>query len=407
MMPEGVERRLRAHVASVLASSHVPSTERDDLAEELYGHLVERWQSLVAGGDDPMEATRNAIRGFGGAERIGQDLTRTYRGRFWASTIGVLLPGGWVAGRPPSVSLLLVLACGMAAVLALQSGWYFVNRPPIHALLSGGGSLIAAAAVLITALGLLRARRWAVTVAVAGSSALALAAVSSFHERTFSVSGALAAIALVCVAIERTTLMRWVTPGRVPRRATALVLAMIVAAPAGAVAASAVDDPTQATAADLDLRLDVHCDTVDSERLGIPVHEWRVAVSWSWQRTSLLPGGIAGHVAAQAGYTDALMLRHPGEEWTLQETIPPVEARSTASVGWQGAGSPSQDVRPTDFVSAVIDYAIRSTATQPGTTYRASWVMQGQRRTSGWPATAEVWYVHGDQWHKTVWAGCG
>ena len=62
MIPLGVDERLRAHVASVLATAHVPRAERDDLGEELYGHLVEHWQALVDEGLDPW---RRRIARFG------------------------------------------------------------------------------------------------------------------------------------------------------------------------------------------------------------------------------------------------------------------------------------------------------------------------------------------------------
>lgn len=101
----GAHARLAQHVDAVLTASSVPARDRDDLAEKLLGHLVERCDHLVEEGLDPIAAADRAIAEFGTASRIGSDLTGAYRGRVWASTIGPLLPARAQPGRPLAITL--------------------------------------------------------------------------------------------------------------------------------------------------------------------------------------------------------------------------------------------------------------------------------------------------------------
>jgi len=124
----GSESHLRAHVEATLVSARVPRQVRDDLAEELYGHL---WTPLARrpswSGLDEQAAAESAIRSFGSAQRLGVEMTAAYHSRLYASTIGVLLPA--VAGsadRPAGLgrlqALLLVPILGTVAVAAGELG---------------------------------------------------------------------------------------------------------------------------------------------------------------------------------------------------------------------------------------------------------------------------------------------
>ena len=85
MIPQ-IEQALRAHVGAIVDRARVPPAARDDLAEELFGHLVERWRAHVADGLAEDEAAQTAIAEFGSAGSLGREFGRTYHSRMWAST---------------------------------------------------------------------------------------------------------------------------------------------------------------------------------------------------------------------------------------------------------------------------------------------------------------------------------
>ena len=98
------ETNLRAHIADILAAGGIPGTVRDDLAEELYGHLVERVVALRAEGISEADAVARAIADFGGVDQLSGDLRSVYHSRLWASTIGVLLPAMAAPDHRPGVA---------------------------------------------------------------------------------------------------------------------------------------------------------------------------------------------------------------------------------------------------------------------------------------------------------------
>ena len=115
--------RLRVYVASILAGSSVPAADREDIAEELYGHLWQRWRDALDAGASAAEAVETAIRSFGEAGRLGHEMTGAYHSRLYATTIGALLP----AVAPPPGKLWgyrrLRLLLALAAVVELVLGW--------------------------------------------------------------------------------------------------------------------------------------------------------------------------------------------------------------------------------------------------------------------------------------------
>jgi hypothetical protein len=125
--------RLRVYVASILAGSSVPAADREDIAEELYGHLWQRWRDALDAGASAAEAVETAIRSFGEAGRLGHEMTGAYHSRLYATTIGALLP----AVAPPPGKLWgyrrLRLLLALAAVVELVLGWIgvWMLRPAI------------------------------------------------------------------------------------------------------------------------------------------------------------------------------------------------------------------------------------------------------------------------------------
>ena len=123
---DAVQARLYAHVESILNGAAFRRRDRDDLAEELYGHLWQRWQDALASGLDEEAAADQAIRSFGEPARLGRDVTLAYHSRLYASTVGVLVPTVADAkGKPRGYWLIYflvfttfwVMAYGQAAAL--------------------------------------------------------------------------------------------------------------------------------------------------------------------------------------------------------------------------------------------------------------------------------------------------
>ncbi len=85
---DATQARLYAHVESILNGAAFRRRDRDDLAEELYGHLWQRWQDALASGLGEEAAADQAIRSFGGPASLSRDVTLAYHSRLYASTIG-------------------------------------------------------------------------------------------------------------------------------------------------------------------------------------------------------------------------------------------------------------------------------------------------------------------------------
>ena len=172
MIPPRTREKLAAHVDAVLARASIPTSEREEVAEELLGHLTHRCETYIAAGVDPDAAAHRAVGDFGSAARIGHDFTRAYRGRFWASTIGPLVPERARSGRPLAITLFAVQAFALSALYVGIAGWALVNHSPLHAVVLGIGGALVSGALLLVGFALLQAQRWAVVVAVLGSALL-------------------------------------------------------------------------------------------------------------------------------------------------------------------------------------------------------------------------------------------
>lgn len=305
MIPEGVERRLRGHVDRVLRAAHVPAPEREGLAEELFGHLVERWQALTAEGLDEATATERAIRDFGRADRIARDLTRTFRGRYWASTIGVLLPASTPRGPQPRIAWWLGASLRFYGIFAaLGTIGIAATATPVRAVITVGFGIAATAIMFLAAAALGRRQRWALDVAVVvnvigiGYGLWTMATTPGLVSLNVIASGLL----LLLAVSERERLGRWVRRSR--PISTALSVAILVTIVGGSASAAMIDrlpDPTQAGSDDLHLTASMTC------RDEVP-RGGTVSVELRWDRLDTLPGGIG----RMNGYGDMLVLEtHP------------------------------------------------------------------------------------------------
>ena len=296
------ESRLRAHVEATLVSARVPRQVRDDLAEELYGHLWTRWQEAIGSGLDEQAAAESAIRSFGSAQRLSVEMTAAYHSRLYASTIGVLLPA--VAGsadRPAGLgrlqALLLIPILGTVAIAAGELG----SLTPGRAALALVGIAAAVSMSLASFLALARGQRWALRYAqillfLALAFAVDTLVTTPANMYQLPIAGLLG---LYCLGPALgADMKKWTAASRPLGKLLGPLVALTVAA--GLIlpfAAPILPDPTQVGPRDLDLRLSVAC-TRDA---GGYVTALDVTTEFRWDRLDLLPSGIKGGLKTLAG----------------------------------------------------------------------------------------------------------
>ena len=168
------ESRLRAHVQAILERASVPPEHRDDLAEELYGHLWQRWQDAAKsagpaadGSDGAENSVEAAIRSFGDPGSLGRDFTRAFHSRMYAGTIGALLPAVADLGDEAPDAVMLRLFFGSLLVQDIVLAFVALRTLTPFRLGVTLASLVLSAVVVVLALGALaRAQRWAVRLAL-------------------------------------------------------------------------------------------------------------------------------------------------------------------------------------------------------------------------------------------------
>jgi hypothetical protein len=288
------ELRLRAHVDSILAGSSVPFADREDIAEELYGHLWLCWQEALSAGASAAEAAETAIRSFGEPGRLGREMTGAYHSRLYATTIGVLLP----AATPPPGKLWgyrrLRLLLAMGAIVQMLSVWIALTQmtPLRFALFACGAGLALALNVLaFRAFG--RGQRWALRycqLSLAVILAQGAASVFAAHSGTTTIP----ILGLIGLWMLRPAIgaemAAWFSHCRPIGRILAVALVVAVVAGYGVpFVAGAVPDPTQVSASDLDLRASAVCMRDSSGGVvAIDVH-----TTVHWRRLDLFPYGLA------------------------------------------------------------------------------------------------------------------
>ena len=397
MIPPGVERRLRGHVDRVLRTAHVPATERESVADELTGHLVERWQSLVRDGLDEAAATERAIRDFGTADRIGRDLTRTYHGRLWASTIGVLLPAAVPRAPQPRIARWLGVSLRFYAVFAgLATALIVGGLSPVAATFWLAFGLASTALMVLAAMALRRRQRWALDLAIVVNVIGLLYGL--YHMLTtpglFSLNVVFSGLVLAIALTQRDRLGLWVRRSRPIRNGHAVAIFVVILggslAPA---AARELPDPTQAGPDDLHVTLAVDCgDRVTT-----------VTADVRWDRVSFLPGGLAN----LDQYGDLLLLENsPNDRWEYDSYPTLVDLATGRVVAEPDEWYAPNEARLEAFEGpASAPIQINWNALEPGRTYRATWEL---RRFSAPDVdttfAASVEYLHADQfrWEQLV-----
>ena len=292
--------RLRAYVESILAGSSVPSADREEIAEELYGHLWQRWQDAIAAGANASEAVEMAIRSFGEASQLGREMTGAYHSRLYATTIGVLLPAAAPPSGKPSGYLGLRLLVALIAIVQFVLVGILIDLTPVRAALFAlaAGLSIALSVLAFRAFG--RAQRWALRycqfvlamVLVQGAATIFSAPPGGLTIPILGVLG----LWMLGPAIG-SQMAEWFSHSRPIGRA--LTIALVAATAAGyglPYVASALPDPTQVSASDLDLQVSAVC-TRDASG-GVTAIDVNTRLRWS--RLDLFPYGLGQNNVANS-----------------------------------------------------------------------------------------------------------
>jgi hypothetical protein len=258
------EARLRQHVASIVDLSGLPSEQREDVAEELLGHLVSRTEELIAAGLDEEEAATRAIEDFGGVTDLAPRFREAFHSRLWASTIGVLLPGARPGGgRPIAVTSLAALVGLVATFDFAGAAIAAIGATPVRAVTLVVLLVLAGIVDSLAAVAILRGQRWGFFVGLlAGVVVLVqgLADMTSGPGTRISLSGIAAAIILIAVAANGSGVDRWFeASGRLPRSTAAAVGLVAALSSVAGVAPNALPDPTQMGPADIAASAAVTC----------------------------------------------------------------------------------------------------------------------------------------------------
>jgi hypothetical protein len=311
VVPADAAERLRAHAETIVRHAGIPSADRRDVAEELGGHLVERWSALVADGLEPGAAADRAIADFGTPADLRPAFVATYHSRLWASTIGVLLPIAVPGDGLPSVVRWTARGATILAVLSgILGGVAALTLPPVAAIVTAlamiGGSIV----VGLGAEAFRRRQRWGLGVVaialVAHALVLVTAATTSTGGVNISLNGLLGLVLLLVLWVGSAHAAAWVRgspalPGRL-RLALAVAIGSWGLAP---YAAPAIPDPSQAGPDDIHVIASVECgreagQTDDLSRV-------LVELVVTWDVVDVLPGGLAG----SSGWTDAVDVEFP------------------------------------------------------------------------------------------------
>ena len=178
-----VAGRLRTHAERIVAAAGVPAHARSGMADELYGHLLERAADLVAEGDTWSAAADRAIAVLGAVDELAPDLATAFHSRLWASTIGVLLPAIAAREDRPAVVgwMRLALVIGMALTV-VGLGVVIFRATPIHLVVMAASLLLGLAGLLLAFEGLARGQRWALWYGIAFATQLVVFGVITVVE---------------------------------------------------------------------------------------------------------------------------------------------------------------------------------------------------------------------------------
>ena len=280
--------RLRSHVVRILDRSSVHAHDRDDIAEELYGHLWQCWQNGIAAGLSSDAAADAAISDFGDAGRLGRGMTGAYHSRLYASTIGVLLPTVGISNERPygyGRSRALLFLTGFFALLG--GYMYMGSLTPFRVIVTDSAILLGFWMTVLAYRAFARQQRWAlVYVQVLVLGFLATWVLENISKPVnISLLGIVALIVLD--AVFRKDLSQWVAASRRTGKALGAVIVASVLLYGAPLAVVAVPDPTQTSPTDLSIAVRADC-----TRAGGLVTSGTVTATIRWARTDFLPYGL-------------------------------------------------------------------------------------------------------------------
>jgi hypothetical protein len=284
--------RLRSHVDRILDRSAIQECDRQDLIEELYGHLWQSWQDGIAAGLSSEAAADVAISGFGDPGLLSRDMTLAYHSRLYASTIGVLLPAVTPSSDKPN-------GYGRARVMLFLAGLFaglyvavapFANPPtPLRLVVQELVLLLVFVMTVLAYRALARSQRWALVYTQFLTLAYVAYAVLQLFAQPISISitGILVAI-FVLPATFDPRLARWVADSRRTGKVLgAVIVASVVLGMAAPQMVASMPDPTQASPTDLSIGVRVDC----TRTAGL-VTGGKVTATIRWAKTDFLPYGF-------------------------------------------------------------------------------------------------------------------
>jgi hypothetical protein len=256
-IPETVREQLAEHAWAIVRSAALPESDREDVAEELSGHLEASFRAARAHRLTDDDAVAHAVAAFGGNEVVARELMVTYRGRLWASTIGQLLPLVVRAGDPPSPLGWLVGFDRIIAVLSvLGAVTFLLTGSPVRAIVGFVSGVAAAAVVWLAATALRRGQRWALNVSALVCAVNALiffvALAPPGGGINISLTGLLGLVLLLRLAVNLAPLNAWVAGSRpISAPLGGFIGGCLLAWSGFALVGGTIPDPTQIGPADV------------------------------------------------------------------------------------------------------------------------------------------------------------
>jgi hypothetical protein len=286
-----LERRLQAHVEAILDRASVRASDRADMAEELYGHLWQRWQDGLGAAERPEIALDQAIAAFGEPSALGRDITGAFHSRLYASTIGVLLPSVAAAiSEEPAGSMLLRLLFVAVIVQAVAGAvWALQTLTPLRLLVALVALALSSLAAILAIRAIGRGQRWALRLARVTVSAWLLVGMLDLVRGPGVNINLLGVLALVAaLPAIGPDLEDWVAQSHPIRRRLAIPLTVaLVAGFAVAPIAPLLPDPTQVGPQDLTMSVTQTCGV---DATGAPTYT--VEAHFKWNRLDAWPNGI-------------------------------------------------------------------------------------------------------------------
>jgi hypothetical protein len=415
---DGAQARLYAHVESILNGAAFRRRDRDDLAEELYGHLWQRWQDALASGLGEEAAADQAIRSFGEPARLGRDVTLAYHSRLYASTIGVLVPTVADAkGKPRGYWLISSLLLTTFVLMAYGQAAALMGWTPLRAAIGFGGTLTAFMAANAV-FGAYRARqRWTLRFAglelgllVCWTGILA----ATTHLLPQVAVGTAAGLGITVLAFAQPLRLRplsswrdlrlrslsaWMYDRPIPRRLLVGLGAMLIVGSAMPVVALNIADPTQIGPADMQVGLTVACTrSASGDVRGVDV-----TASFVFSRTDVWPNGLV-YALQGGGPTDEIALAVEGARPNGIPMITPQLTRATT-------GRDTTDGSPLAFGSTGPD-GRSVTALPDSASFKAGHRYEVTSSYSVAPGLADITpvvfgYDHLERFYLQAKAGCG